>query len=102
MSLAELDLVSWTHVGIVGGMLSIPLWSRQYLRYGAYLPFSMSTLWMVCGGCPLSHMQTELKGEDFTQMLLKPFYPKITSQQTTNLANYVLITITTVSMWRLS
>lgn len=98
----SLDLVSWVHVGIIGSVISIPLWPKPYLRYGAYLPLSLATLWQICGGCPLSQIQPELNGEDFTQMLLKPFYPQITSQQTTNLAHYALLSITTISMWRLS
>lgn len=97
-----MTVLSWIHIGIVGGILSIPLWPRKYLRYGAYVPLSLASLWGVCGGCPLSHMQTDLNGEDFIQGLVKPFYPPITSQQTTELANYVLLTITTISMWRLS
>ena len=89
------------HLAFVIFFLSIPFWPLRALRYGAYLPLILATIWIIFNGCPLTRFQKGLNDEYFSQALLKPFFPDITPTQTARATYYILIVVAYVAMWRL-
>lgn len=93
-----MDQLYWLHLGFVIFFLSIPFWSLTYLRFGVYLPTVLATIWVIFDGCPLTKIQKGLNDEYFSQILLKPFFPKITREQTTRVTYYILLVVTISAM----
>ncbi len=97
-----MDLLFWLHLAIIGFVLSVPFWDLEHLRFGVYVPLLLTTIWLLCDGCPLTAMHNGGNDGYFAQTLLRPFFPNITREQTSRFAYYVLIIITYASAWRLS
>ena len=89
------------HLVFVIFFLSIPFWPIQYLIYGVFAPIILATIWVILDGCPLTKIQQGLNDEYFAQILLKPFRPNITKEQTTRFSYYILLLVTVISMIRL-
>jgi hypothetical protein len=71
------------------------------LRYGIFVPAGLAVLWLVCGGCPISQMQTkELDGKSYTQSLLSPIV-QLSREQTERLSTAVLLGVTLIAHMRL-
>jgi hypothetical protein len=97
----EVDILYVFHVFLSIVLLTIPFWPLEYLSYGVYVPFIISFIWIVFDGCPLTKIQSNLSSENFTQDLLKMYFPEITKQYTEHLNTFILIAITTIGFNRL-
>jgi hypothetical protein len=75
------------------------MWSLNYLQYGIYAPILLATGWIIFDGCPLTHFQTGLNDEYFSQVLLEPIFPRITKEQTTRATYYILLAVTMIAFW---
>lgn len=95
------NTIFYLHLSFVIFFLSIPFWPLKYLKYGAFAPLILSTIWIIFLGCPLTRFQPYLNDEYFAQILLKPFFPNISKENTTRVTHYILILITVVCMVRL-
>lgn len=54
----------------------MPLLPIKYLRYAVFLPPLIYLVWIVCDGCPLTHV-TQGDDEKFLEGLLQKFIPSI-------------------------
>lgn len=96
-----IDSVFILHLVFIIFFLSIPFWDIKYLKYGAYFPLILATVWIIFNGCPLTSIQAGLNDEYFSQILLKPFFPNITKEQTTRVTYYILLVVAYASLYRL-
>jgi hypothetical protein len=96
-----IDIIFILHLIFLIFFLTIPFWKIKYLKYLAYAPLILSTLWIICGGCPLTHIQKNLNDELFSQILLKPVFPNVTKEEVVRFTYYILILITVISFYRL-
>ena len=55
---------------------------------------------MLFNGCPLTLIQ-DIESESFTQEILKPFIPNITTKHTENFCTFLLLFITVIGFYRL-
>ena len=96
-----MDTLYAIHLFIFLLILTVPFWPIKYLRYGVYIPFILSILWLVCQGCPLTHKQTGLKGNSFTTDLYSKIIPSISVSTADNLNTFTLFLITVIGFHRL-
>lgn len=90
------------HLIILLGIISVPVWPLKLLKFGVFIPFGISLIWLIFDGCPISFMQDELEGKSiFTYDVLKRIMPNITEKQTENFLTAYLIFATLVSSYRL-
>lgn len=91
-----MDSLFILHLIFIIFFLSIPFWSQKYLAYGVYTPLALATIWILFNGCPLTKIQRDLNDEYFSRVLLKPFFPDITNEQTARVSYYILLLITVI------
>jgi uncharacterized membrane protein YkvI len=96
-----MDALYALHLLIFGLILSIPLWPIAYLKYGVYVPILLSTIWLVCNGCPLTKIQKNLNSDSFTREVYSYFMPNISSATSDNINTFALLLITTIGFQRL-
>lgn len=95
-----MDVLFIIHLSLTLILLSIPFWSLEYLTYGIYIPLIISITWLFFNGCPLTKIQ-HIESETFTQEILKPVIPSITSKQTEHLNTFILLFITVIGFNKL-
>ena len=66
----------------------IPFFPFLYLQYAVFTPSAIYLLWIVCDGCPLTHI-TQGTDEDFIQSILFKISPKL-SKNTDNIVGFIL------------
>ena len=96
-----MDILYAVHLFIFGLILSIPIWPIGYLRYGVYVPFALSIVWLVFQGCPMSKRQTGLKGDSFTTDVYSKIIPDITVKTAQHINTFALVLITIIGFHRL-
>jgi hypothetical protein len=95
-----MDILFIIHLLLTTTLLSIPFWPLNYLKYGVYIPLIISIIWLLFNGCPLTNIQ-DIESENFTQELLKPFIPNITTKHTEHFNTFLLLFITVIGFYRL-
>jgi uncharacterized membrane protein YkvI len=95
-----MDFIFAIHLLLQVILLSIPLWSLNYLKYGVYIPLLISTIWLFFNGCPLTKVQS-IESNSFTFELLKNVFPDITTQYVDHIIIFAFLLITVVSFHRL-
>ena len=88
------------HLSLTFTLLSIPFWPLDYLKYGVYIPLIISIIWLLFNGCPLTLIQ-DIESKSFTQEILKPFIPNITTKHTEHFNTFLLLFITVIGFYRL-
>ena len=96
-----MDTLFILHLFFLIFFISIPFWPLKYLKYGVFAPITLATIWIIFLGCPLTRLRPYLNDEYFAQILLKPFFPNITKEDTTRVTHYILLLVTMISMVRL-
>jgi hypothetical protein len=96
-----MDILYAVHLFIFGLILSIPIWPIRYLRYGVYVPFALSVVWLVFQGCPISQKQTGLNGDSFTTDVYSKIIPGITVKTAEHINTFALVLITIAGFYRL-
>lgn len=96
-----MDALYILHLTFIVFFLSIPFWKLKYLKYGAYMPLTLASIWIIFKGCPLTQIQEDLNDEYFSKVLLQYFVPDITRETTARFSYYILLVVTVVSMVRL-
>jgi hypothetical protein len=96
-----MDILYAVHLLIFLGLLSIPFWSISYLRYGVYVPITISLIWVVFNGCPLTKHQTNLSSKSFTKEIYSIFVPNITVKTAKHVNTFAFLLITVIGMHRL-
>jgi uncharacterized membrane protein YkvI len=96
-----IDLLYLIHLLMTLTLFTIPFWPHCYLKYGVYIPLIISFIWIVCNGCPLTKIQTNLNSDNFTKEILTLFFPNITTKYTEHVNTFVLILVTVVGFNRL-
>lgn len=89
------------HLIILGAIISIPAWPMWMLRYGMFIPAMLSVIWILCGGCPISLNQPELKGKAFIHTLLEYPFPGIKESRSNDIVTALMVWITLLSGLRL-
>ncbi len=82
-------------------IVSIPFWSKKYLKYGRWIPLILAFIWVLFDGCPLNRFDPSLNDELFSQVILKRFF-NADKLQTTRVTHFILILITAVSFYKFS
>jgi hypothetical protein len=95
-----MDILFIIHLLLTTTLLSIPFWPLDYLKYGVYIPLIISIIWLFFNGCPLTNIQ-DIDSDSFTQELLKPFIPNITTKHTEHFNTFLLLFITVIGFYRL-
>ena len=67
-----MEIVFWVHLLIIFIVCSIPVWHIKYLKYGVYIPYMISIMWLVFNGCPITKLQ-KTNSSSFTHDLLRYF-----------------------------
>ena len=70
------DIGYYCHILIPIAFIMMPFLSPYYLRYLVFAPSLIYILWIICGGCPLTHA-TQDNNEQFIESLLKKIHPKL-------------------------
>ncbi len=96
-----MDAVFILHLGFILFFLSIPFWSKKYLRYGIFIPTILASIWIIFDGCPLTNIQRDLNDEYFSRILLRVFIPDISNEATARFSYYILLIVTIISYIRL-
>jgi len=96
-----MDILYGLHLLILLGILSIPFWPKAWLMYGVYVPITISLIWVVFDGCPLTKYQTNLSSKSFTKEVYSIFVPNITVKMADNVNTFAFILITMIGMHRL-
>lgn len=96
-----MDLLYGIHIVIILIFLSIPMWEAKYARYGVYAPIILAIIWIIFDGCPLTKYQPELGAGKFARVLIRPFWPTISDEQTMRVSYLALLAITITSMWKI-
>lgn len=96
-----MDIFFIGHLLLTFILLSIPFWGYDYLKYGVYIPVTISIVWLFFGGCPLTQIQ-DIENETFTLELLKPILPNIKLKDTEHLNTFLLLLITVTGFNRLN
>ena len=96
-----MDTLFALHLLIFGLIMSIPSWPIAYLKYGVYVPIILSTIWVVCNGCPLTKYQPNLSTNSFTREVYSYFMPNITVKTAEHINTVALILITILGFRRL-
>lgn len=98
----KIDLLHALHMVIFGLIVSIPFWPIAYLKFGVYVPFAVSTVWVMFNGCPLTEAQTNLSSNSFTKEVYKPCMPNISIKYAEHINTFALLLITVVGFYRLN
>lgn len=96
-----MDILFWIHLLFVSFFISIVFWPFKYLSTAILFPIILASIWIIFDGCPLTKIQYNLNDEYFSQVLLRPFFPNITKEQTTRATYYILLLITIIIHYRL-
>jgi hypothetical protein len=95
-------LLFWLHLLILFTILAIPFMPRAWLIYAIYIPATITAVWLIFDGCPISHMQQDLKGGGFIHHLIKTHIaPQITTNQVNNIVTALMTWITLLTALRL-
>lgn len=90
------------HLLILIAILVIPFLPRGWLIYAIYIPAIIAAIWLIFDGCPISHMQQDLKGEGFIHHLFKLYIsPTITANKVNNIVTALMTWITLLAALRL-
>jgi hypothetical protein len=96
-----MDLMHAVHLLIFGLIMSIPVWPIAYLKFGVYVPLTISTVWVMFNGCPLTQAQTNLSSNSFTKEVYKSCMPNISVKYAEHINTFALLLITVVGFYRL-
>ena len=96
-----MEILHVLHILILFVILSIPFWPMAYLRYGVYVPITISLIWVVFNGCPLTQQQTNLRSHSFTKEIYSIFVPGITVKMAEHVNTFAFLLITVIGMHRL-
>ena len=96
-----MDILYWLHLLILLGILSIPFWPKSWLKYGVYVPITISFMWMVCNGCPLTKQQTNISSKSFTKEVYSMFVPNMTVKTAEHVNTFAFLLITVIGKHRL-
>jgi hypothetical protein len=96
-----MDILYVVHLLILLLIVSIPFWSRSYLRYGVYVPITISLIWVVFDECPITKYQTNLSSESFTKEIYSIFVPNITVKTVEHVNTFAFLLITIIGLRRL-
>ena len=96
-----MDILYIIHLLLSFALLTIPFWPLEYLQYGVYIPFMISTIWIIFNGCPLTKIQTNLNSDNFTKELFKYFVPDISTKYTEHINTFLLLLVTVIGFNRL-
>ena len=95
-----MDYLYYLHLSFIIFFLSLTFTPKQYIDYAILCPIGLATIWIIFDGCPLTKVQVNLNDEYFSQVLIKPFIPTITKEQTTRITYYILLLITIILHYR--
>lgn len=96
-----MDVFYALHLLIFGGILSIPIWPIEFLKYGIYIPIILSITWIVFEGCPLTKFQKNLSSNSFTQDVYSKIIPNISVKTAERINTFALLLITIIGFYRL-
>ena len=96
-----MEILHVLHILMLFVILSIPFWPMSYLRYGVYVPITISLIWVVFNGCPLTQQQTNLRSQSFTKEIYSIFVPGITVKMAEHVNTFAFLLITVIGMHRL-
>jgi hypothetical protein len=96
-----MSFLFFIHLVILVAIVSVPVWPKNYLAYGLFLPTIMTMLWVLCGDCPLTQMQSDLDGQTFEQVVMRSIFDDITDKQIYHLSAFAMSAITLVAAIRL-
>ena len=51
----------------------LPLLPHRFMRIVRWIPLALVTIWFICDGCPLTHIDKNIDDEIFIQVLISPF-----------------------------
>jgi hypothetical protein len=96
-------LLFWLHLLIIIAIIMIPFMPRGWLIYAIYIPAIITAIWLIFDGCPITHMQQDLKeGEGFIHHLFKSYIsPTITANKVNNIVTALMTWITLLTALRL-
>jgi hypothetical protein len=95
-----MDLLFWVHILLTFTLLTIPFWPIQYLEYGVYIPFILSIMWIIFGGCPFTRLH-KIDSSSFSQDVLSFFIPKPSEKLTEHVNTFILLAVTVAGFVRL-
>lgn len=96
-----MDILYVVHLFILLVIFSIPFWPISYLKYGVYVPITISLIWVVFNGCPVTKYQTNLKSKSFTKEIYSIFVPNITVKTVEHVNTFAFLLITIIGLRRL-
>jgi hypothetical protein len=96
-----MDILYWVHLLILLGILSIPFWPKSWLMYGVYVPITISLIWLMFNGCPLTKQQTNISSKSFTKEIYSIFVPNMTVKMAEHVNTFAFLLITVIGMHRL-
>ena len=96
-----MDWLNALHNLFFGLIASIPFWPIAYLKFGVYVPLTISTVWVMFNGCPLTQAQTNLSSNSFTKEVYKHCIPNISVKYAEHINTFALLLITVVGFYRL-
>ena len=92
------DIGFFLHILIPLGFILMPLLPLKYLKYTIFLPSLLYIIWIICDGCPLTHV-TQGKNEQFIEGILEKFIPSI-SKKTDLIIGFILTFILAIIAYR--
>jgi hypothetical protein len=94
------NIFYYLHILICLTVLSIPLWEKNYLKIGIYIPFCISLIWIIFEDCPLSKLHNMDK-ESFSMSIYKNIIPNISEKTNHNINTCILLGVTLLCYDRL-
>ena len=63
----------YLHILIVVCFLLLPLLPSKYMYIIRWIPMVIIIIWILYDGCPLTHIDKEIEGNQFIKSLVNPF-----------------------------
>lgn len=96
-----MDIFILVHLFFSLTLISIAFWPINYLEYGVYIPFILSILWVICGGCPFTKFH-KTDSSSFSQDILRYFIPNASEKLNEHVNLFLLLFITVIGFRRLN
>ena len=98
-----MDIVLLFHLLLIVIFYSIPFWPIKYLQYGIYIPLTITIVWIIFGGCPLSKMHNiNNNNGEFSLDILRIIYPNANPKLASHVNTFSLVLITLLSVKKLN
>jgi hypothetical protein len=94
------DTIFALHLAFVLCVLSFPFWPVKYARYGIFIPFGISLIWLFFGCCPVTLLH-ENEGETMTLRLYRMIMPNISQETTDHLNTAIMVGITLLGHYKI-